>query len=217
MRAASGRIIVAAHRQFLLAGERAPAHGDSIWTFSSGGRGRTSSPITLSRCAAVVKLRPRRHSRSPSESSRANANHRLPGASLGRVEGGDGIVEGRDGADVRPQSSVPHPLDDLAQLGTIRNAGDRPMRPQVLKEPVSDFMTKTVVTAREADTINWLMSEMTAPIPPHARGGKRPVGWSRLHRRSGQDPHCGSRNGGNRDGGIHRLHCFLTTHPVSGF
>src|SRR5436189_3581915 len=53
------------------------------------------------------------------ESSRANANDRLPRASLGRVEGGDGIVEGRDGADVRPQSSVPHPLDDLTQLGTI--------------------------------------------------------------------------------------------------
>lgn len=34
--------------------------------------------------------------------------------------------------------------------------------PKVLKEPVSTFMTKTVVTAREADTINWLMSEMTA-------------------------------------------------------
>ena len=33
---------------------------------------------------------------------------------------------------------------------------------QVLKEPVSNFMTKTVVTAREADTINRLMSEMTA-------------------------------------------------------
>ena len=32
---------------------------------------------------------------------------------------------------------------------------------KVLKEPVSDFMTKTVVTAREADTINQLMSEMT--------------------------------------------------------
>ena len=32
---------------------------------------------------------------------------------------------------------------------------------QVLKEPVSDFMTKTVVTAREADTIHQLMSEMT--------------------------------------------------------
>ena len=33
--------------------------------------------------------------------------------------------------------------------------------PKVLKEPVSDFMTKTVVTAREADSINRLMSEMT--------------------------------------------------------
>src|SRR5258707_14989527 len=53
------------------------------------------------------------------ESSRTNADDRLPRASLGRVEGGDGIVESRDGSDVRPQSSVPHPLDDLTQLGTI--------------------------------------------------------------------------------------------------
>src|SRR3954453_525223 len=51
--------------------------------------------------------------------SRTNADDCLSPASLGRVEGGDGIVEGRDGADVRPQSSVPHPLDDLTQLGTI--------------------------------------------------------------------------------------------------
>src|SRR5437868_1527951 len=51
--------------------------------------------------------------------SRTNTNDRLPRAPLGRVEGGDGIVEGRDGPDVRPQSSVPHPLDDLTQLGTI--------------------------------------------------------------------------------------------------
>src|SRR5260221_5648996 len=53
------------------------------------------------------------------ESSRKNANDRLPRAPLGRVEGGDGIVEGRDVADVRPRSSVPHPLDDLTQLGAI--------------------------------------------------------------------------------------------------
>jgi hypothetical protein len=53
------------------------------------------------------------------ESLRANADDRLSLASLGRVEGRNGIVEGRDVADVRPQSSVPHPLDDLAQLGTI--------------------------------------------------------------------------------------------------
>src|SRR5512142_2117700 len=51
--------------------------------------------------------------------SRTNADDRLPLASLGRVEGGDGIVEGRDVADVRPQASVPHPPHDLTQLGTI--------------------------------------------------------------------------------------------------
>src|SRR5204863_5364931 len=48
-----------------------------------------------------------------------NADDRLPVASLGRVEGGDSIVEGRDLADVGPQSSVPHPLDDLTELGAI--------------------------------------------------------------------------------------------------
>src|SRR6516164_7892893 len=51
--------------------------------------------------------------------SRTNADDRLPLASLGRVQGGDSIVEGRDVADVRPQPSVTHSLDDLAQLGTI--------------------------------------------------------------------------------------------------
>src|SRR6476619_4697904 len=51
--------------------------------------------------------------------SRTNADDRLPLASLGPVEGGDGVVEGRDVADVRPQSSVTHPLDNLTQLGTI--------------------------------------------------------------------------------------------------
>ena len=57
--------------------------------------------------------------------SRTNADDRLPRASLGRVEGGDGFVEGRDVADVRPQPSVPHPLDDLTQLGTIRSFKER--------------------------------------------------------------------------------------------
>src|ERR1043166_8063252 len=63
-----------------------------------------------------------------SPSSRTHANDRLPRAPLARVEGGDGIVEGRDVADVRPQSSVPHPLDDLTQLGAIghENEVDRP-------------------------------------------------------------------------------------------
>src|SRR5215471_7785955 len=51
--------------------------------------------------------------------SRANSDDRLPADPLGRVEGGDGVVEGRDVADVRPQPSVPHPLDDLTQLRAI--------------------------------------------------------------------------------------------------
>src|SRR5262252_3565317 len=48
-----------------------------------------------------------------------NADDRLPLASLGPVEGGDGVVEGRDVADVRPQPTIPYPLDELTQLGAI--------------------------------------------------------------------------------------------------
>src|SRR5690349_7910193 len=51
--------------------------------------------------------------------SPTNADDCLPLASLRRVQRGDSIVECRDVADVRPQSSVPHALDDLAQLATI--------------------------------------------------------------------------------------------------
>jgi hypothetical protein len=50
---------------------------------------------------------------------RTNADDRLPRAPLGRVEGGDSFVEGRDVADVRPQSSVTRPPDNLTQLGAI--------------------------------------------------------------------------------------------------
>src|SRR4051812_2585182 len=53
------------------------------------------------------------------ESSRTNADDCFPCASFARVECGDGLVEGCDGADVRPQSPVPHPLDDLTELATI--------------------------------------------------------------------------------------------------
>ena len=50
---------------------------------------------------------------------RTNADDRLPVDPLGRIEGGDGLVEGRDVADVRPQPSCTNPLDDLTQLGAI--------------------------------------------------------------------------------------------------
>src|ERR1700747_350830 len=48
-----------------------------------------------------------------------NADDRLSLASLGPAEGGARRVEGRGVADVRPQSAVTHPLDDLTQLGAI--------------------------------------------------------------------------------------------------
>jgi len=77
--------------------------------------------------------------------------------------------------------------------------------PKVLKEPVSDFMTKTVVTAREADTINRLSRNDDAPVPPHARGGTRPADRPRLHWRSRQDSDRRNRDGGGRNAGVHRL------------
>src|SRR5215468_2440965 len=54
-----------------------------------------------------------------SESSRMNADDRLALDPFGRVEGGDGIVEGSHVADVCPQPTIPDPLDDLIQLGAI--------------------------------------------------------------------------------------------------
>src|SRR5215472_3575906 len=53
------------------------------------------------------------------ESSRMNADERLSLNPLGRVEGGNGIVEGSHVADVCPQPTIPDPLDELTQLGAI--------------------------------------------------------------------------------------------------
>src|SRR5215467_4991067 len=75
--------------------------------------------------------------------SRTNADDRLPLDPLGRVEGGGGIVEGRDVADVRLQSSVSRPLDDLTQLGTIGldNEVDSPSRRRAAPRPTRPFRT----------------------------------------------------------------------------
>src|SRR5437762_2849325 len=48
-----------------------------------------------------------------------NADDRLSLDPLGQVERGDGVIEGRDVADVRPHSSVTCPPDTLTQLGAI--------------------------------------------------------------------------------------------------
>jgi hypothetical protein len=47
------------------------------------------------------------------------ADDRLSLDPLGRVEGGDGVIEGSHVADVCPEATNPDPLDDLTQLGAI--------------------------------------------------------------------------------------------------
>src|SRR4029079_10077953 len=48
-----------------------------------------------------------------------NADDRLSLDPLGRVEGGNRIVEGSHVADVCPQPNIPYPLDELTQLGAV--------------------------------------------------------------------------------------------------
>src|SRR5215207_1269024 len=68
--------------------------------------------------------------------SRMATDDRLPADPLGRIEGGDGIVEGRDVADVRPEPSVTRPPDDLTQLGTIGH--DNKVDRQAIRGPPDD-------------------------------------------------------------------------------
>jgi hypothetical protein len=53
------------------------------------------------------------------ESLWTNADDRLALDRLCGVESSDGVIEGRDLADVRPHSSIPHSLGDLTQLGAV--------------------------------------------------------------------------------------------------
>jgi len=64
------------------------------------------------RPAACIKMGVRR--------SGTNADDRLFPCVARSGLGGDGTVEGRDAADVRPQSSIAHPLDDRSQVGHDR-------------------------------------------------------------------------------------------------
>lgn len=81
---------------------------------------RSAALSALRRVCTAGRTTPfRRRSRPPTPPSRANANDRLARPPLGRVEGGDSLFQRRDHANVRPQPTVPHPLDDLGQLGPI--------------------------------------------------------------------------------------------------
>ena len=55
--------------------------------------------------------------------------------------------------------------------------------PKVLDRPVSDFMTKNVVTARKADNHRAIdVGNDGSPISPHARSGDGPTDWPHLDR-----------------------------------
>jgi hypothetical protein len=82
------------------------------------------------------------------EFSRANADDRLPLASRGRVEGGDGIVEGRDVADVGAQASVPHPLHDLTQWARSDSTTKSIARPSAGRASGGPTMDTSVPPAR---------------------------------------------------------------------
>src|ERR1043166_8220912 len=104
---------------------------------------RTSAPmcaILLPPCQYVdhQSFAPRRLA--IPESSRMNADDRLSLASLGRVEGGDGIVESRDVADVCPQPTNPAPLDALtnwARSGSTTKSIVRPPEGRASVGPVT--------------------------------------------------------------------------------
>jgi CBS domain-containing protein len=57
---------------------------------------------------------------------------------------------------VRDDDKIAGIVSERDLLRAIGQAG-----PKVLEKPVSDFMTKTVITAREGDTVDQLMAEMT--------------------------------------------------------
>ena len=59
-----------------------------------------------------------------------NADDRVPVDPLGRVEGGNRIVEGSHVADVRPQPTIPDPLDELDER--YRIARDHPVQRRTL-------------------------------------------------------------------------------------
>ena len=100
-------------------------------------------------------------------SLRTNADDRLPADPLGRIESGDGIVEGRDGADVRPQPSVPHSLDDLTQLSAIghENKVDR-QAVSCRFGVVGSWMLRSNVISIASACVPWLRYVAFLTSPP---------------------------------------------------
>ncbi len=95
--------------------------------------------------AAILKLKGRSVVTIASEMSLLDVARLLQEKRIGCIviEGDDGKVAGI-----------------VSERDIVRAIGESGAK--VLKEPVANYMTRAVVTAREADTIDRLMSEMTA-------------------------------------------------------
>ena len=94
--------------------------------------------------AAILKLKGRTVVTTTADRSMLEIAKLLAQHSIGCI-----VIEGDDG-------KVAGIVSERDLMRAIGRSGAK-----VLKEPVSVYMTKRVVTAREADTIDRLMSEMT--------------------------------------------------------
>ena len=95
--------------------------------------------------AAILKLKGRSVVTIASEMSLLDVARLLQEKRIGCI-----VIEGDDG-------KVAGIVSERDIVRAIGKSGAK-----VLKEPVANYMTRAVVTAREADTIDRLMSEMTA-------------------------------------------------------
>ncbi|MGA8691940.1 MAG: CBS domain-containing protein [Methyloceanibacter sp.] len=95
--------------------------------------------------AAILKLKGRGVVTAPPDKSLLEIAKLLEARGIGCV-----VIEGDDG-------KVAGIVSERDLVRAIGQSGSK-----VLKEPVSAYMTKAVITAREADTIDRLMSEMSS-------------------------------------------------------
>jgi CBS domain-containing protein len=99
--------------------------------------------------AAILKVKGRNVVTTTADKSLLDVAKLLEQHDIGCIVIGCIVIEGDDG-------QVAGIVSERDLVRAIGKSGAK-----VLKEPVSVYMTKTVVTAREADPIDRLMSEMT--------------------------------------------------------
>ncbi len=126
--------------------------------------------------AAILKLKGRTVVTTTADKSMLDVAKLLAQHGIGCI-----VIEGDDG-------KVAGIVSERDLMRAIGQSGAK-----VLKESVSVYMTKTVVTAREAHDRPADVGNDGAPVPPHARGRERSASRPRIYWRPGQDPRRGCR------------------------